>query len=142
VEQLGGRSTPAIGFAMGMERLILLLETEGLIPEWVNGNADIYVMGMDDSLSGQAFGLAERLRDALPAHRVVSHCGGGGFKSRMKKADASGAQLAVILGADEAAAGEVSVKNLANTEQQRIAQSELVAACQAHLGDKANEQGE
>ncbi|PAU80915.1 histidine--tRNA ligase [Halovibrio salipaludis] len=142
VEQLGGRSTPAIGFAMGMERLILLLETEGLIPEWVNGNADIYVMGMDDSLAGQAFGLAERLRDALPARRVVSHCGGGGFKSRMKKADASGAKLAVILGADEAAAGEVSVKDLANTEQQRIAQSELVAACQAHLGDKANEQGE
>ncbi|MGM0433798.1 MAG: histidine--tRNA ligase [Pseudomonadota bacterium] len=142
VEQLGGRSTPAIGFAMGMERLILLLETEGLIPEWVNSHADIYVMGMDDSLSAQAFALAERLRDALPAHRVVSHCGGGGFKSRMKKADASGARLAVILGADEAAAGEVSVKNLANTEQQRIAQSELVAACQAHLGDKANEQGE
>ncbi|MFO7788712.1 MAG: histidine--tRNA ligase [Halospina sp.] len=142
VEQLGGRSTPAIGFAMGMERLILLLETEGLIPEWVNSHADIYVMGMDDSLSAQAFALAERLRDALPAHRVVSHCGGGGFKSRMKKADASGARLAVILGADEAAAGEVSVKNLANTEQKRIAQSELVAACQAHLGDKANEQGE
>nr|WP_077531183.1 histidine--tRNA ligase [Halomonas utahensis] len=142
VEQLGGRSTPAIGFAMGMERLILLLETEGLIPEWVNGHADIYVMSMDDSLSAQAFGLAERLRDALPANRVVSHCGGGGFKSRMKKADASGARLAVILGADEAAAGEVSVKNLVNTEQQRIAQSELIAACQAHLGDKTNEQGE
>lgn len=142
VEQLGGRSTPAIGFAMGMERLILLLETEELIPEWVNGNVDIYVLGMDESLSAQAFGLAERLRDALGSRRVVTHCGGGGFKSRMKKADASGARLAVILGADEADAGEVSVKDLASTEQHRLAQSELVAACEARLGQRTNELGE
>ena len=142
VEQLGGRSTPAIGFAMGMERLILLLETEELIPAWVNGNADIYVLGMDDGLAGQAFGLAEALRDALPSRTVVAHCGGGGFKSRMKKADASGARLAVILGADEAEAGEVSVKDLASTEQQRIGQTELVAACQARLGIRTSEQGD
>lgn len=141
VEQLGGRATPAIGFAMGLERLILLLETQELIPDWVNGEADIYVLGMDDSLSGQAFSLAERLRDALPSRRVVTHCGGGGFKSRMKKADASGARLAVILGAEEAAAGEVSVKDLANTEQQRFMQSELVAACEARLGQRTDEQG-
>ena len=142
VEQLGGRSTPAIGFAMGMERLILLLETEALVPAWVNGNADVYVLGMDDSLAGQVFGLAERLRDALPARTVVTHCGGGGFKSRMKKADASGARLAVILGADEAEAGQVSVKDLATTEQQRVEQTELVAACEARLGTRVSEQGE
>lgn len=142
VEQLGGRSTPAIGFAMGMERLILLLETQELIPDGVNGDAEVYVLGMDDSLSAQAFSLAERLRDALPSRRVVTHCGGGGFKSRMKKADASGARLAVILGPEEAAAGEVSVKDLASTEQQRIMQSELVAACEARLGQRINEQGE
>ncbi|MEQ6884844.1 histidine--tRNA ligase [Salicola sp. Rm-C-2C1-2] len=142
VEQLGGRSTPAIGFAMGMERLILLLETEKLVPDWVNGNADIYVLGMDERLSTQAFALAERLRGALPSRRVVTHCGGGGFKSRMKKADASGARLAVILGADEAEAGEVSVKDLASTEQHQLAQSELVAACEARLAQRTNEQGE
>lgn len=142
VAQLGGRSTPAIGFAMGMERLILLLETEALVPAWVNGSADVYVLGADESLSGQAFGLAERMRDALPEYTVVTHCGGGGFKSRMKKADASGARLAVILGADEAAAGEVSVKDLASTEQQRIPQSELIAVCESSLSQRASEQGE
>ncbi len=89
VEQLGGKPTVAVGFAMGgLERLILLLETLELVPpEHVNNQADVYVtaMGGDQAVAPPAMALAETLRNELPGRIVVSHCGGGSFKSQMKK---------------------------------------------------------
>ncbi len=129
VEQLGGRSTPAIGFAMGMERLVLLLETIGTVPDSVNADADLYVLAMGEGAQGTAMGVAEQLRDALPERVVISHCGGGSFKSQMKKADRSGARLALIIGENEIANDEVAVKDLGSADQQQVPRSRLVETC-------------
>ena len=119
VAQLGGKPTCAVGFAMGVERLILLLETLDLIPDSVNGDADVYVTAMGDATVAPALALAESLRDQLPGRVVVTHCGGGSFKSQMKKADRSGARYAVILGENELANGTVGLKPLRSEEPQR-----------------------
>ncbi|MDO3722006.1 histidine--tRNA ligase [Marinobacter sp. chi1] len=129
VEQLGGKPTPAVGFAMGLERLILLLETLDLIPAHVTSDADVYVTAMGDSAIPAAMALAENLRDTLPGLTIVSHCGGGSFKSQMKKADKSGARYALILGENEVASGTAALKPLrADEPQQDIAQAELASA--------------
>ena len=120
VEQLGGRSTPAVGFAMGLERLILLLETLGLVPDGVNDDADIYLLAMGDRAEQQLLVLAETLRDGLPGRSVVAHCGGGSFKSQMKKADRSGARLALIIGDNELDNGVVTVKPLRGGDQVEV----------------------
>lgn len=136
VEQLGGRPTPAVGFAMGLERLILLLETLELVPGHVNSNADVYVMAMGDDAVAQALSLAENLRSALPNRAVVSHCGGGSFKSQMKKADRSGARYAVILGDNELHNGTVALKPLRDDEDQReLPQGEVAAWLADALAD-------
>jgi len=136
VEQLGGKPTFAVGFAMGLERLILLLETLELVPEHVNSNADVYVTAMGDMALAPALVLAERLRAALPERVVVSHCGGGSFKSQMKKADRSGARYAVILGENEVANGTAGLKPLrADEPQTEIAQDELAATLAAALAN-------
>ena len=128
VEQLGGRPTPAVGFAMGLERLILLLETLELVPGHVNSNADVYVVAMGDDAVAQALSLALNLRSALPTRAVVSHCGGGSFKSQMKKADRSGARYAVILGDNELHNGTVALKPLRDNEDQReLPQGDIAA---------------
>ncbi|WP_083394603.1 histidine--tRNA ligase [Marinobacter sp. AC-23] len=128
VEQLGGKPTTAVGFAMGLERLILLLDTLGLVPEEANGNADIYVTAMGDAAVAPAMALAETLRTELPSRVVVSHCGGGSFKSQMKKADRSGALYAVILGDNELENATAVVKPLRSDEDQSsVAQSDLAA---------------
>jgi len=115
VEQLGGKSTPACGFAMGVERLVTLVRESGGEPE-IPG-PDVYVVHQGDAASRLAPRVAEGLRDQ--GIDVLFHCGGGGFKSQMKKADASGATFAVIIGDDEANAGEVTLKPLrSNGEQQ------------------------
>ncbi|MDO6687334.1 MULTISPECIES: histidine--tRNA ligase [unclassified Agarivorans] len=127
VEQLGGKATPAVGFAMGMERLVLLLETLELLGDLPTG-ADVYVINAGEGTLGAAFSLAEQLRDALPSVRVMSHCGGGNFKKQFKRADKSGAKVALIIGDDELANQQVTVKYLRqDIQQQCIAQSELVA---------------
>ncbi len=129
VEQLGGKPTRAVGFAMGLERLILLLETLDLIPEHVNNNADVYVTAMGDGALASALALAEELRAELPNAVVVSHCGGGSFKSQMKKADKSGARYAIILGENEVANGRVGLKPLRSDElQQDLARDELASS--------------
>lgn len=134
VEQLGGKPTRAVGFAMGLERLILLLETLDLIPEHVNNNADVYVTAMGEGALASALALAEELRAALPDAVVVSHCGGGSFKSQMKKADKSGASYAIILGENEVANGRVGLKPLRSDEpQQDLAREELAASLAAAL---------
>ncbi len=134
VEQLGGKPTRAVGFAMGLERLILLLETLDLIPEHVNNNADVYVTAMGDGALASALALAEELRAELPDAVVVSHCGGGSFKSQMKKADKSGARYAIILGENEVANGRVGLKPLRSDElQQDLARDELASSLAAAL---------
>ncbi len=110
VEQLGGKATPAIGFAMGMERLLALVEARGLtVPD---SGLHAYLVLVGDLAVSQGLLLAEQLRSALPWLRLRSHCGGGSFKNQLKKADKSGAQLALILGEDEIAQQQVTVKHL------------------------------
>ncbi len=129
VEQLGGKPTVAVGFAMGLERLILMLETLDLIPAHVNNNADVYVTALGDSAVGAAQQLGEQLRSALPELTVITHCGGGSFKSQMKKADRSGAQVALILGENEVQAGTVGLKPLrADVAQMEVPQTEVIEA--------------
>lgn len=121
VEQLGGKPTPAVGFGMGIERLHLLLRELDVVPSALEQSADVYLVAMD-GLMPHALALAETLRNELPFLRLITHCGGGSFKSQMKKADRSGAAVALILGEDEAARGEVTVKYLRQeTEQVKVA---------------------
>jgi histidyl-tRNA synthetase len=111
-EQLGGKATPGCGFGIGVERVLLLLKDTGrpaVVP-------DAYVVRQGETAERFGGRVAETLRDAGLA--VVAHCGGGSFKSQMKKADASGARFAVIIGDDEVNAGSVSVKPLREDAQQ------------------------
>lgn len=120
-EQLGGKSTPACGWAMGMERLLALLEAEGhalssIVP-------DVYLVSQGDLARRYAFKVSEALRAC--GIGVIQHCGGGSFKSQMKKADGSGAKLAVIIGDDEASHDEVTLKDLRTGGEQLRLRLEL-----------------
>lgn len=117
VEQLGGKSTPAVGFGIGLERLVLLVEALEAFPEDLEQQADIYLVATGD-VGFAAMQLAEKIRDELPFIRLMSHCGGGNFKSQFKKADKSGAALALIMGEDEAREGRVSIKLLREDAEQ------------------------
>ena len=122
VAQLGGKPAPACGFAMGVERLLALMAESGQNPP--GAVADAYVVNVGEAATRFAMVAAEALRDA--GLKAVLHCGGGSFKSQMKKADGSGARFAVIIGDDEAAAGEASVKPLRGEgPQQRVGLAEL-----------------
>ncbi len=117
IEQIGGKPAPATGFAMGVERLLALLQDSGMtLPRQ---QVDAYVAHQGELAGRLASSVAERLRD--DGLRVLLHCGGGSFKSQMKKADASGAYVAVVIGDDEARAGEASVKPMQGGEQTRVA---------------------
>ncbi|MEJ2455668.1 MAG: histidine--tRNA ligase [Candidatus Thiodiazotropha sp.] len=119
VEQLGGRPTNAVGFAMGLERLIALLEETDLAQRLPG--PDLYMIMMGAEAQRRGLQLAESLRDALPALRLITHCGGGSFKSQFKKADKSNARYALVLGDDELARGEAGLKPLREAgEQQQI----------------------
>ncbi|WP_372963949.1 histidine--tRNA ligase [Marinobacter sp.] len=134
VEQLGGKPTLAVGFAMGLERLILLLETLNLIPDEVNNRADIYVTAMGDKSISTAMSIANTLRNDLPGRVVITHCGGGSFKSQMKKADRSGARYAVILGENEIEHGTAGLKPLRDDQpQQEVAQADLARILAEHV---------
>jgi histidyl-tRNA synthetase len=127
VEQLGGKATPAVGFGIGLERLVLLLQAVDAIPKNLEQIADIYVVAVGN-VQKEAFQLAEKLRTELPDLRVVNHCGGGNFKNQMKKADKSTASVALILGEDEVAKAVVSVKFLREDQSQQIIElSEIVS---------------
>ena len=117
VEQLGGRSTPAAGFAIGIERLLAMREAANV--EVPQGQPDIYLLLQGESSSREGLLLAERLRDEYPGLSVLSNCGGGSFKSQMKKADKSGAAIALILGENEIAEKSVTVKFLREQKQQQ-----------------------
>ncbi|MEO4047593.1 histidine--tRNA ligase [Pseudomonas sp. CAU 1711] len=133
VGQLGGKPTPGVGFAMGVERLVLLLETLELLPAELNAPADLYLCAFGEAAELAGLGLAERLRDAMPGLRLLVNAGGGSFKSQFKKADKSGARFALILGEDELAGRVVGCKPLRDdAEQQTIAWDALpahLAAC-------------
>ncbi|GKW48633.1 histidine--tRNA ligase [Halomonas sp. NCCP-2165] len=136
VEQLGGKPTPAVGFAMGIERLILLLETLELMPNAARPSLDLYVLGMGEAAGRAALLLGEELRGALPELRLQVHCGGGSFKSQIKKADKSGARLALLLGEDELAEGRVTLKFLReDRDQQSLSREALVSALPELLAD-------
>lgn len=110
VEQLGGSSTPAVGFASGVERLILLLKAQGvMLPD---ASPHLYFCHLGDEAGRAARKLAEQLRDALPGLRMVLQAGGGKLKSQLGRADKSGARYALVLGDEEAARHEVQVKSL------------------------------
>lgn len=133
VEQLGGRPTPGVGFAMGLERLVALIEERRQSVE--DGQAPhVYLISASEAAQRQGFLLAERLRDALPGVRILCHCGGGGFKNQFRKADRSGARLGLILGDEELAQGSVGIKDLRGGERQvTVPQTELAALLRARL---------
>ena len=131
VEQLGGRPTPAFGCAMGVERLVLLLAELNAMPEGLDGLVDIYVAAVGN-VQAKAIALAEQVRDAMPFLRVVGHCGGGSFKNQLKRADKSGAMLALIVGESEAAEGSVTIKHLRRDEPQKnVPDSDIIGEIQA-----------
>jgi histidyl-tRNA synthetase len=127
VSQLGGRDTPGVGFAMGMERLLLMLEARELLP--AAPVPDVFAIALGDDAQRAATTAVELLRDALPGHTIVRQLGGGSFKSQMKKADRSGAAVALLWGEDEVAAGAVTIKDLrGDTPQATVALAELPGA--------------
>ncbi|MDI9818891.1 MULTISPECIES: histidine--tRNA ligase [unclassified Legionella] len=132
VEQLGGNPTPAIGFAMGAERLLLLLETLNIVLE-TRKTFSLFVIATDEEAIQQALFLAEKLRDNSN-WQIITNTAGGGFKSQFKKADKSGADFALIFGEEEIKDGSVSIKNLRiHEEQVTIPQQELIHYLQDRL---------
>ncbi len=124
-EQIGGKPTPAVGFAAGMERLIALWQDAGRVP--APRGPEAYLIHQGEGALETALLAAQALRAA--GHAVVQHAGGGSFKSQMKKADGSGALIALIVGEDEVRAGELTLKYLRrDAPQQKIRRDELVAA--------------
>ena len=125
VEQLGGKGTPGFGFALGIERLVLMLTSLEKVNN-VRPQVDAYVIMLGDDVAIKANALAEQWRDDVPDIRIQCHCGGGNMKKQMKRADKSGAQIALILGEDELANEVVTVKYLrGQNEQQSLPIAEI-----------------
>jgi len=126
VEQLGGKATPAVGFAMGMERIVLMLNELELNSD-VQADVDIYsvLVGEDTDIAG--FKMAELIRTELPNIKMMHHCGAGNFKKQMKRADKSGAKVALIIGETELQDNTVTIKDLqGKADQQTVAIDQLV----------------
>ena len=117
VEQLGGSPTKAVGFGLGMERLILLLTTLGKIAP--KPNVDVYVVGAGDEVELHMLEVSNFLRTELPQARIMTHCGGGNFKKQFKKADKVQAKVAVIIGEAEIANKSVTIKDMNNQDAQQ-----------------------
>jgi histidyl-tRNA synthetase len=136
IAQLGGEATPGIGFAMGMERVVELLVQAGQVP--AARTADVYVVVSGARATAAGISLVERLRDELPARRFDINLGGGNFKAQFRRADRSGAALAIILGDDELARGVAAVKPLRREAgQSECPLPELAAAIEAALAGAA-----
>ncbi|MBN3208506.1 histidine--tRNA ligase [Pectobacterium brasiliense] len=126
VEQLGGHATPAVGFAMGLERLVLLVQSVN--PDFkAQPSVDVYLISSGAGTQVAAMQLAEKLRDALPQLKLMTNYGGGNFKKQFARADKWGARVALVLGENEVAAGQVVVKNLSNGEQDTLAQADVAS---------------
>ncbi|MGG5217669.1 histidine--tRNA ligase [Rahnella variigena] len=133
VEQLGGRATPAVGFAMGLERLVLLVQAVN--PDFkAPATVDAYVISSGAGTQSAAMQLAEKLRDALPELKVMTNYGGGNFKKQFARADKWGARVALVLGEDEVANQQVVVKDLQSGTQETLAQSEIASRLASMLG--------
>ncbi|MBS9434610.1 histidine--tRNA ligase [Photorhabdus hainanensis] len=134
VEQLGGRPTPAVGFAMGMERLVLLVQEINPAFTAERSVADVYLASFGEGSQQAALILAEQVRDTLPQLRLMMNHGGGNFKKQLGRADKQGAKIALILGEDEVRSGQVAIKDLRTGEQQTSLQSEIAARLAELLG--------
>ncbi len=130
VSYLGGKPTPAAGFAMGMERLIALLEAAGSTK--LEPLADCYLLVAGAAAQAKGLQLAESIHNSMPQLKLLTHCGGGSFKSQMKKADKSGARIALIMGEDEVQSQTMTIKHLRESiEQKTIAEYQLIENLQA-----------
>ncbi|OOF71074.1 histidine--tRNA ligase [Rodentibacter caecimuris] len=126
VEQLGGHATSGVGFAMGLERLVLLVqEVNNQVP--IQRAVDIYVVFQGEGVTPIAFNIAENIRSALPNLHTMLHCSGGNFKKQFKRADRSGASLAIVIGETEMQNNQVIVKHLlGGVEQQTVELDKLI----------------
>lgn len=115
VEQLGGKATPASGFALGVERILSLLESQQVQQA---ETVDFYLVIAGESCELKGMQIAEQIRDVYPDKKMITHCGGGSFKSQLKKADKSGADIAFILAEDELENSQLAVKYLREKKQQ------------------------
>lgn len=132
IAQLGGKASHAIGFALGMERLIDLLDNPESYDAAIKPHA--YLIQVGDAAAAQGNRLAEQLRDSLPQLRLLNHCGGGSFKSQFKRADKSGADYALILGEEEALNQTIGIKPLRTEEEQvNLPQSQLIPFLQSRI---------
>jgi len=132
VEKLGGRATPAIGWAMGVERFVALYEACG--GEFPATSPDVYLVAVGEGTRERAFALAESLRDEVAGIRVETNLGGGSFKSQMKRADKSGATWALVLGEQELSEERIGLKPLrSDAEQESIGLAELATVLQDRL---------
>ncbi|TVO36236.1 histidine--tRNA ligase [Vibrio algivorus] len=125
VEQLGGKPAPAVGFAMGLERLVLMLETLELND--TRKAVDVYLVTAGEGTLVNGMKFAEQLRESVPGLRLMTHFGGGNFKKQFKRADKVGATIALVLGENEVAEQSIVVKNLAGGEQQTMPQADVAA---------------
>ncbi|WP_340614184.1 histidine--tRNA ligase [Xenorhabdus thailandensis] len=134
VEQLGGKATPAVGFAMGMERMVLLVQEVN--PDFVAdlAVADVYFSSFGEGSQQAALILAEKIRDQLPELRLMTNHGGGNFKKQLTRASKHGAKVALILGEDEIQAGNITVKDLRNGEQETLSQQAITVRLSELLG--------
>lgn len=124
VEQLGGRATPAVGFAMGLERLVLLVQAVN--PEFEpTRKVDVYVIASGAGVQSAAMQLAESLRDAIPEIKLMTNFGGGNFKKQFARADKWGARLALVLGEDEVKNNQVVIKDLRSGDQQTVTRDDI-----------------
>ncbi|ANU35625.1 histidine--tRNA ligase [Vibrio scophthalmi] len=124
VEQLGGKATPAVGFAMGLERLVLMLETLELTD--VRRSVDVYMVTAGEGTMMAGMKLSEQLRGQVPGLRVMNHFGGGNFKKQFKRADKVGAIVALVLGENEVADNTVVLKDLVGGTQETYTQAEVI----------------
>lgn len=134
VEQLGGRATPAVGFAMGMERMVLLVQEVN--PEFTADAsvADVYLASFGENSQQAVILVAEKVRDALPTLRLMTNHGGGNFKKQLARADKQGAKIALILGEDEIKNNQVTVKDLRTGVQETISQQLMASRIAELLG--------
>ena len=129
VEQLGGKPNFAVGFAMGIERLLALLEVAGHLPS--AKLVDVFMIRVGETAEREGLRFAETLRNEVPGLKLQVNCGGGSFKSQFKKADKIGADYAIIIGDDEVSKGQLSIKSLrTDQEQQTLSQQETIAFLQ------------
>ena len=135
VEMLGGKPTLAAGFAIGIERLILMLDSLGKIPEEVRKLIDVYVLVVGANLAEQALELVQRIRTEFPQLGVVSHCGGGKYNSQLKRAFNSGARLAVILEREDTGSNDLKNAKIRRLEDSKESETVEIANILPKLGE-------